>query len=136
MYYISELYMHAQPIALVGLISCTHCSGGDQSPPSWKHTGQSSWERLGIGSLQQGYYHTRRVLYEDATDEWYAPYDPKEVEREERNCTRLARQSYHLVEVFRERFFTYVLLQSLRQCSNISREVPLARLLHVKVGRR
>ena len=32
----------------------------------------------------------KEVLYEDATGEWYAPYDPKEVEREVRNCTRLA----------------------------------------------
>ena len=55
----------------------------------------------------------KEVLYEDATEEWYAPYDPK-VEREERNCTRLARQLYHLVEVYRERFFTYVLFQLLK----------------------
>ena len=55
----------------------------------------------------------KEVLYEDATEEWYAPYDPKEIECEERNCMRLARQIYHLVEVYRERFFTYVRFQSL-----------------------
>ena len=54
----------------------------------------------------------KEVWYDEATEEWYAPYDPTEVEREERNCMRLARQFYHLVEVYRERFFTYVLFQS------------------------
>ena len=54
----------------------------------------------------------KEVLYEDATEEWYATYDPKEVEREERNCMLLARQFYRLVGVYRERFFTYVLFQS------------------------
>ena len=39
----------------------------------------------------------------------------KEVEREERNCMRLAQRFYHLVEVYRERFLTYVLFQSLTQ---------------------
>ena len=52
------------------------------------------------------------VLYDEDTDEWYTPYDPDEVEREECNCMRLARQFYHLVEECRERFFTYVLFQS------------------------
>ena len=56
----------------------------------------------------------KEVLHEAATEEWYVPYDPKEVELEGRNCTRLARQFFHLVEVYRERFSTYVLLQSLR----------------------
>ena len=32
----------------------------------------------------------KEVLYDGATEEWYAPYDPDEVEREERNCMRLA----------------------------------------------
>ena len=49
-------------------------------------------------------------------EEWYAPYDPKVVEREERNCMRLARQFYHLVEECRKR------------------EVPSARLLYITVG--
>ena len=42
----------------------------------------------------------KEVLYDDATEEWYEPYDPKEVEREECNCMRLARQFYHLVEEY------------------------------------
>ena len=54
----------------------------------------------------------KEVLYDEAPEEWYAPYDPDEVEREERNCVRLVRQFYHLVEEYRERFFTYVLFQS------------------------
>ena len=35
-----------------------------------------------------------------------------EVDREDRNCIRLARQFGHLMEEYRERFFTYVLFQS------------------------
>ena len=55
MCYISELYMRERPIAGIA----THRSGWDQSSP-WKHTDQSSCKRLGIGSLQQSYYHTKR----------------------------------------------------------------------------
>ena len=36
----------------------------------------------------------------------------REVEREERNCMRLAHQFYQLVDEYRERFFTDVLFQS------------------------
>ena len=32
----------------------------------------------------------KEVLYDEATGEWYATYDPDEVEREERNCMQLA----------------------------------------------
>ena len=34
----------------------------------------------------------KEVLYDEATEEWYAQRDLDEVEREERNCMRLARQ--------------------------------------------
>ena len=34
----------------------------------------------------------KEVLYDEATEEWYAQRDPDEVEREEHNCMRLARQ--------------------------------------------
>ena len=57
----------------------------------------------------------KEVLYEDAMEEWYIPYDPKEVEREERNCMQLALQFYHIVGEYKERFLTYVLFQSLTQ---------------------
>ena len=33
----------------------------------------------------------KEVLYYEATEDWYAQRDLDEVEREERNCTRLAR---------------------------------------------
>ena len=46
------------------------------------------------------------VLHDDATEEWYTQRDLGEVEREERNCMRLAR---HLRKEYSERFFTYVL---------------------------
>ena len=35
------------------------------------------------------------VLYEEATEEWYAQRDPDEVDCEDRNCIRLARQFGH-----------------------------------------
>ena len=49
------------------------------------------------------------MLYDEATEEWYAPHDPDEVGRE---SMRLARPFYHRVEEYRVRFFTYVLFQS------------------------
>ena len=52
------------------------------------------------------------MLSEEATEEWHAQRDPDEVDREERNCIRLFQQFIHLVEEYRERFFTYVLFQS------------------------
>ena len=54
----------------------------------------------------------KEVLYDEATEEWYAPYDPDEVEPEGRNCLQLARQFYRLAEECKDRFFTYVLFQS------------------------
>ena len=47
----------------------------------------------------------KEVLYEKAMEEWYAPYDPKEVKREERSLILLARQLYHLVEMYRDVLF-------------------------------
>ena len=38
----------------------------------------------------------KEVLYDEATEECYAQRDLDEVEREERNCMRLARQFFHL----------------------------------------
>ena len=54
----------------------------------------------------------KEVLYDEATEEWYAQHNPDEVDREERNCMRLARQFYHLMKEYIERFFTYLLSQS------------------------
>ena len=42
----------------------------------------------------------KEVLYDEDTEEWYAPYDPKEVEREERNCMRIARQFYFTLSTY------------------------------------
>ena len=53
----------------------------------------------------------KEVLFEEATVKWYAQRDPDEVDREECNCIRLAEQFGHLMEEYRERFFTYALLQ-------------------------
>ena len=73
---------------------------------SWKHTDRTLWKRLVISSLQHKYYRAE-VLYEEATEEWFA-----QVDREDRNCIRLARQFGHLMKEYRGRFFTYVLFQS------------------------
>ena len=54
----------------------------------------------------------KEVLYASATEECYAQRDPDEVDREEHNCIRLARQFGHLMKEYGERFFTYVLFQS------------------------
>ena len=54
----------------------------------------------------------KEVLYDEATEEWYAQRETDEVEREERNCMRLVRQFCHLMKEYRGRFFTYVLFQS------------------------
>ena len=54
----------------------------------------------------------KEVLYDGAAEECYAQRDPDEVEREERNCMRLARQFCHLMKEYRERVYTYVLFQS------------------------
>ena len=50
----------------------------------------------------------KEVLYYEATEDWYAKRDPDEVEREERNCTRLAQQFCLAMKDYRERLFTYV----------------------------
>ena len=54
----------------------------------------------------------KEVLYEEATEEWYAQRDPDEAGREDCNYTSLARKFGHLTDEYRERFFTYVLFQS------------------------
>ena len=54
----------------------------------------------------------KEVLYEEATEEWYAQRDPDEVDHKERNSIRLSRKFGHLMKEYRERFFTYVLFQS------------------------
>ena len=71
----------------------------------------------------------KEVLYDEATEEWYAQRNPDEVEREERNCMRLARQFCHVKE-YRERFFTYVLFRS--PTRGIA--AHLTRVLYVRVG--
>ena len=54
----------------------------------------------------------KEVLYKEATEEWFAQRDPDEVDRGDRNCTRLARQFGHHMEEYRKRIFTYELFQS------------------------
>ena len=52
------------------------------------------------------------MLFEEAIVEWYAQRDSDVVDREERNCIRLAQKFSHFVKGYRESFFTYVLFQS------------------------
>ena len=54
----------------------------------------------------------KEVLFDETTEDWYAQRYPDEVDREECNCIRLAEQFAHLMEEYRERFLTYVLLQT------------------------
>ena len=54
----------------------------------------------------------KEVLFEEATEEWYTQRDPIKVDWVESDCIRQAEQFAHLMEEYRERFFTYVLLQS------------------------
>ena len=54
----------------------------------------------------------KEMLFEEATGEWYAQRDPVEADWVESDCIRQAGQFTNLMEEYRERFFTYVLLQS------------------------
>ena len=54
----------------------------------------------------------KEVLFEVATEEWYAQRDSAEVDWVESDCIRKAEQFAHIMEEYRERFFTYGLLQS------------------------
>ena len=54
----------------------------------------------------------KELLFEEATEEWYALRDPVEVDWVESDCIRQAEQFAHLMEEYRKWFFTYVLLQS------------------------
>ena len=54
----------------------------------------------------------KEEFLEEATEEWYAQRDPIEVDWVDSDCIRQAEQIVHLVEEYRYRFFTYVLLQS------------------------
>ena len=54
----------------------------------------------------------KEMLFEEATEGWYAQRDPVGVDWVECGCIRQAEQFGHHMEEYRERFFTYVLLQS------------------------
>ena len=54
----------------------------------------------------------KEVLFEAATEDWYAQCDPVEVDWVECDCIHQAEQFAHLMEECREQFLTYVLLQS------------------------
>ena len=102
--------MREKPIAL--------CSGDSNTPWWWRSVIIMEAYRSVIMKAFRDRSTTtellsyKEVLYDEATEEWYAPYDPDQVEREECNCMRLAPQFYQLVAESRERFSTYVLFQS------------------------
>ena len=54
----------------------------------------------------------KEVMFEEATEEWYAQRDLVEVDWEESDYIRQAEQFAHLMEEYKERFFAYVHLQS------------------------
>ena len=68
------------------------------------------------------------MLYDEATEEWYAQRDPHEVERAERNCMRLTRQFCHHMKEYRVQFFTYVLFQSCR-LKRLGKSSPMKKTL-------
>ena len=70
----------------------------------------------------------KEVLYDEATEEWYAQRDPDEMEREERYCMHLARQFCHPMKEYRERSFIYVLFHPSTRSVAIHLE---SNLLHV-----
>ena len=74
----------------------------------------------------------KEVLFEEATEEWYAQRDPGEVDREEYNCIRLAEQFWHLIQ----RPVIHLCTPSLANAkhSSTSRELPLAHALHITAG--
>ena len=73
------------------------------------------------------------VLYEEATEEWYAQRVPDGVEREDCNCTRFAQQFGHLMEEYRPVFHLCTLSITNTECSSKSRELPFTHVL-ITVG--
>ena len=71
----------------------------------------------------------KEVLYDEATEELYAPCDLDKVEHEERTCMRLARQFCYLMK---EYLCTLSITNMER--SGTYRELPLTRVLYVRVG--
>ena len=129
MCYISELYMRDRPIAL--------CSRDSNTLWWWGAvTIMEAYRSVIMEAFRDRFtaaelLSSKEGLYDEATEEWYAPYDPDEVGRVERNCMRLARQFYHLVEEYRERLCTLSITNAER--GNTSRELPLARLRHSRI---
>ena len=52
----------------------------------------------------------KEVLFEEASEGWYAQRDPIEVDWVESDCIRQAERFAHLIEEYRERFFTSALV--------------------------
>ena len=77
----------------------------------------------------------KEMLCDEAAEEWYAQRDPDEVEREERNCMRLARQFCHLMKEYKERFFTMYSFNHQQKSRSTSRELSRIRVLYIGTGR-
>ena len=68
----------------------------------------------------------KEVLYEEAAEEWFAQRDPDEVDREDRNCIRLARQFGHWKSI--ENDVSPMYSFNHQHITSTSRELPLTRL--------
>ena len=101
MCYISELYIYERPSAGGGLISNTPWWGSVIIMEAYRSVIMEAFRDRFTAAELLSY---KELLYDEATEGRYAPHDPDEMEREERNCMRFARQFYHLVEEYRERF--------------------------------
>ena len=73
------------------------------------------------------------MLYDEATEDWYVQRDPDDVEREERNCMRLAQQFCH-IRVQRKTFHICTLSPINTEHSSTPRELPVTRVLYVRAG--
>ena len=72
----------------------------------------------------------KELMFDEATEEWYAERDPVKVDWVESGCIRQAEQFAHLMGEYRERFFTY------KKSGSTFRELPLAQTLHITAGAR
>ena len=75
----------------------------------------------------------KEVLFEEATEEWYAQRNPVEVDWVESDCIRQAEQFAHLMDEYSVRFFTCAPSITKRSGSAF-RELPPAQPLHITAG--
>ena len=76
----------------------------------------------------------KEVLYDEATEEWYAQHNPDEVDREECNYAFSSTILSPYERVQRPIFHLCTLPITNTKRSSTSRELPLTHLLYITVG--